>query len=145
VSPSQQVPLAEGLFTVSGQPQLMASRCRDCGVHTFPRQDGCPRCSGTTMEDVLLPPAGKLWTWTTQGFRPKTPPYLGPEGDDDFTPFLLGYVEFPGQLKVEGRLVGVDPDQVRIGQSMDVVLVPFREDGDSEVVTFAFRPSDGAR
>ena len=141
---TQQLPLAEGLFTHPGEPRLMASRCRDCQVHTFPRQDGCPRCSGTAMEDVLLPATGTLWTWTTQAFRPKTPPYQGPEGDEDFQPFCLGYVEFPGQVKVEGRLVDVEPDRLEIGQSMDVVAVPFRHDGDTEVLMYAFRPSTSA-
>ena len=40
---------------------------------------------------------------TTQGFEPKSPPYV-PDGE--FAPFAVGYVEFPGFLRVEGRLTG---------------------------------------
>ena len=44
-----------------------------------------------------------LWTWTTQGFEPK-PPYVA---DGEFEPYGVGYVEFPGFLRVEGRLTEV--------------------------------------
>jgi len=136
-----QVPIAEGLFTwPSEQPQLIGSRCTSCGAHTFPHQQGCPRCSSTEMEETLLASRGTLWTWTTQGFRPKTPPYGGPETEESFTPFLLGYVELPGQLKVEARLVDVEFEQLRLGLAMELAIVPFRRDGDTEIVTFAFRP-----
>jgi len=136
----QQVPLAEGLFSFPDDPHLLGSRCSQCGVHTFPRQEDCPRCSATAMEPVELATTGTLWTWTTQAFRPKTPPYLGPESDADFSPYLIGYVELPGQVKVEGRLVETTADQLTIGQQMELAIVPFRQDGDTEVVTFAFRP-----
>jgi uncharacterized OB-fold protein len=92
------------------------------------------------MEETLLASRGTLWTWTTQGFRPKTPPYGGPETEETFTPFLLGYVELPGQLKVETRLVDVEFEQLRLGLEMELAIVPFRRDGGTEIVTFAFRP-----
>jgi uncharacterized OB-fold protein len=92
------------------------------------------------MEETLLASRGTLWTWTTQGFRPKSPPYGGPETEETFTPFLLGYVELPGQLKVETRLVDVEIEQLRLGLAMELVIVPFRREGDTEVVAFAFRP-----
>ncbi len=141
MSTLEQVPIAEGLFTwPAEQPQLIGSRCSSCGAHTFPRQKGCPRCSRTEMEETLLASRGTLWTWTTQGFRPKSPPYGGPETEETFTPFLLGYVELPGQLKVETRLVDVEIEQLRLGLAMELVIVPFRREGDTEVVAFAFRP-----
>jgi uncharacterized OB-fold protein len=65
----------------------------------------------------LLPPEGTLWTWTVQGFEPK-PPYAA---DAPFAPFGVGYVEFPGYLRVEGRLTESDPSRLRIGMAMVVV------------------------
>ena len=56
-------------------------------------------------------------------------------------PFGVGYVELPGEVKVETRLTESDPDALRIGMEMELALVPFRTDDDgNEVVTFAFRP-----
>jgi len=72
------------------------------------------------MEETLLPERGTLWTWTTQGFEPKSPPYVA---DGEFVPFAVGYVEFPGCLRVEGRLTESDPARLRIGMPMRVVAV----------------------
>jgi uncharacterized protein len=136
-----RVPVAEGVFTwPSDEPRLIGSRCGACGMVTFPVQDSCPRCGSTAMEDELLSRQGRLWAWTIQDFAPPTPPYLGPTGED-FVPFAVGYVELPGEVKVESRLTENDPDVLTNGMEMELVIVPFRTDDDgNEVVTFAFRP-----
>ncbi len=139
-----QVPVADGIFTFpSDAPQLIGSRCAACGIVTFPRQDSCPRCAATAMVEHLLARRGTLWAWTTQDFPPPTPPYGGPSGKE-FVPFGIGYVELPGEVKVESRLTESDPRVLAHGMEMELVLVPFRTDDDgNEVVTFAFRPVTG--
>ncbi len=137
-----QVPVAEGIFTwpVQGEPQLIGSRCAECGIVTFPRQQSCPRCASEAMQEHLLARRGRLWAWTTQDFPPPTPPYLGPAGKD-FVPYGVGYVELGGDVKVESRLTEADPAVLKTGMEMELVLVPFgaNADGD-EIVTFAFAP-----
>lgn len=92
------------------------------------------------METIPLPTRGTLWTWTTQGFRPKGPPeghYRGDDTEETFVPYALGYVEIPGHCKVETRLIG---ESFEIGQEMELAIVPFRRDEDgNDVMTFAFR------
>ena len=73
---------------------------------TFPLRERCPACASADVSRTLLPERGTLWTWTIQGFEPKSPPYV-PDGE--FAPFAVGYVEFPGYLRVEGRLTEGDP------------------------------------
>src|SRR5690242_20448038 len=110
-----QVPVAEGLFTSSdGDPQLIGSRCEDCGIITFPAQDSCPRCASTAMAEQPLSRRGRLWAWTTQDFPPPSPPYGGPAGEA-FVPYGIGYVELPGEVKVESRLTESDPSALEIG------------------------------
>lgn len=124
----------DSLFTGTGQgTALVGSRCDDCGAYTFPRQGGCPRCTGSRMADAPLSRTGTLWSFTVQNFEPK-PPYTGPA---EFVPYGVGYVELPGQLIVEARLTECDPDQLRIGMPVRLELVPFRDDG---TLTFAFAP-----
>jgi len=139
----QQVPVAEGLFTwPSDEPQLIGSRCAACGVMTFPVQADCPRCNGADMKEALFHRRGTLWTFTTQGFVPKSPPYAFEVNPDDFETYAVGYVEFADQAKVEGRIFGCDPAALEIGMEMEVVVVPFMEDTDgNEVMTYAFRPT----
>src|SRR5436190_6258404 len=122
----------------SGGPSLIGSRCRTCATFAFPPKTGCARCTGTDMETVELGRRGTLWTWTIQGFPPKAPPYLGDDNPATFVPFGVGYVELPGQLKVEARLTESDPDRLRIGMELELVLVPLATDGDgNRVLTFA--------
>jgi hypothetical protein len=80
-------------------PRLIGSRCVVCGTHTFPVQDGCPRCTATSMEAVELAYRGTLWTWTIQAFPPKAPPFVGDVDPERFVPFGVGFVELPGQVK----------------------------------------------
>jgi uncharacterized OB-fold protein len=134
-------PIAERLFTwPSDTPQLIGSRCNRCGTVAFPAQDGCARCTAADSSEHLLAREGTLWTWTVQGFRPKSPPYVGPA---EFVPFPLGYVELPGEVKVETRLVDVDPADLRIGMPMELAIVPFETESGDAVLTFAFRPIAG--
>ncbi|HZR11759.1 MAG TPA: OB-fold domain-containing protein [Acidimicrobiia bacterium] len=136
-----RVPVADALFTwPSDDPQLIGSRCTSCGIVTFPVQESCPRCAFTDMEEHLLPRRGRLWAWTTQSFPPPSPPYSGPTGDA-FVPYGIGYVELPGEVKVESRLTEADPAVLRDGMEMELAIVPFRTDDEgNEVVTFAFAP-----
>lgn len=96
---------------------------------------------GVETETVELGRRGTLWTWTVQGFPPKSPPYIGNADPKTFTPFGVGYVELPGEVKVETRLTEADPSKLTIGMEMEMVVVPLGTDADgNEIVTFAFAP-----
>lgn len=137
----QARPIAERLFTWPAEsPQLIGSRCGDCGARTFPTQDSCPRCTSTSMTEVHLPRTGTLWTWTVQGFRPKSPPYRGEDTAESFEPYGVGYIDLEGELLVEARLTENDPERLAVGAEMELVLVPlYRDDNGNDVLTFAFR------
>jgi uncharacterized protein len=127
-----QTPVADGLFTwPSDQPALIASEVD--GRLTFP-----PRPGGSPY---LLKRHGTLWSFTSQNFRPPSPPYDGNDDDQSFEPYLLGYVELADELLVEGRLVDCDIESLELGQPMELRIVPYtvRPDG-TEVLTFAFAP-----
>jgi len=135
------VPVARGLFTwPSDEPRLVGTRCVECGLMAFPAYVACPRCGGAT-EEAEFDRRGTLWTWTTQGFIPKSPPYAVVETEATFVPYAVGYVEFAEQGRIEGRIVGCEPEDLRIGMEMEVVVVPFMTDAEGrEVVTYAFAP-----
>ena len=69
------------------------------------------------------------------GVPPKSPPYALAESPETFVPYAVGYVEFAGQARVEGRLTEADAAKLQIGMEMETVLIPFADD-----VTYAFRP-----
>jgi uncharacterized OB-fold protein len=131
--------VADGLIAGPAEaPALVASRCRHCGVVAFPRQSSCAACTSGDVEDHRLARRGTLWTWTIQCFPPKSPPYAG--APEDFEPYGVGYVELPGELRVEALLTEADPARLRIGMPMELVLVP----APGGALTYAFRPVEAA-
>ena len=132
---------AEGVFTgEGGATRLLAGRRKTDGRLVFP----CPSGGRASQFDLVeLGSHGRLWSWTVQRFAPKEP-FNGFNGED-FRPYAVGYVELPGELIVESRLVDVDFGQLHIGMPMQVTTEVYRVDADgSSVLTYAFRPSDGA-
>ena len=134
-------PVDPTLFTMGRDPRLIGSQCAGCGVVTFPRSKSCSRCTSEDMKDVELPKRGTLWSWTIQGFLPKSPPYAGPETPATFKPYGVGYIQLEDKVIVESRLTTSNPDELKIGMEMELVIIPFNTDADgNEVVTYAFAP-----
>jgi uncharacterized OB-fold protein len=140
---SRQIPVAEGLFTwPSDEPRLIGAQCADCGLVSFPAGSACQRCGGTDATDKLLSDRGTLWTFTTQDFRPPSPPYDGADTAATFQSYALGYVELSGEVMVEARLTEHDPARLAIGQPMRLAIVPYSVSADgTQVMTFAFAPA----
>jgi uncharacterized OB-fold protein len=141
-SGTRQIPVADGLFTwPSDQPRLIGARCEACGLIGFPAGPACERCGGTAAVEELLSDRGTLWTFTTQSFRPPSPPYDGADTAETFRPYALGYIELPGEVMVEARLTEPDPARLAIGQEMRLAIAPYSVSADgAEIVTFAFTP-----
>ena len=88
-----------------------------------------------------MPRRGTLWTWTVQRFMPK-PPYRSTATEATFEPFGLGYVELPGTLRIETRLLENDPQRLRIGADVELAFyTQYVEPDGTEVVNYAFRPA----
>ena len=137
-----QVSINDSILDISGDgPRLRGMRCKTCDNHVFPFQKGCPKCAGTDVEPVDLGTRGTLWAWTIQGFPPKAPPYLGETDPEKFRPYGIGYVELPGQTKVEARLTESDPTKLAEGMEMELTLEQVGKDEDgNDIVTYAFKP-----
>jgi uncharacterized protein len=129
-------PIAEGLWTDEAEPRLIGGRLPSGDV-VFPMPEGD---AAQGVERWPLSRKGKLWSWTSQDFRPKSP-YEGPgEGPADFKPFLLGYVELPGEVIVESLIVDARLEDLTLGMDMEFAIVPFND----HHTTFAFRPEQSA-
>lgn len=140
-----QRPIHDGLFSWPAEdPELLGSRCRNCGEHAFPAQPSCRACSAEDSEIVGMGRRGTLWTWTIQSFMPKTP-YLTDETPETFRAYGVGYVELENGLRVESRLKENSVDSLRIGQAMELEIVPIRtDDSDQQLLTFQFKATEAA-
>lgn len=124
------------LWSDDAKPHLMGGKLPS-GEIVFPMPQGD---AARDVEPYKLSRQGTLWSWTTQGFLPKEP-YEGPgsgpgEGPPDFQQFLLGYVELPGEVIVESRIVDARLEDLKLNMPMEFCVVPFNATHD----TFAFRP-----
>jgi uncharacterized OB-fold protein len=126
-----------------GAIRLWGSRCLVCGTVTFPQQSSCPRCTTDAMERHPLAREGTLWSWTVQGFAPKSPPYAG--SAEGFRPYGVGYVELDGEVRVESILTTADPEVLVIGMAMRLVAIPVAGLDQEGLVTFAFAPLQSGR
>lgn len=124
-------PIAESLYTNEAEPRLVGGRERTTGRIVFP----CP--NDEQFEAYPLSRQGTLWSFTVQRFRPKSPPYAGPES---FSPWPVGYVELPGETIVEARLTNIPFDQIRIGMPLRLTFIPLDPEADAPVMLYAFEP-----
>jgi len=129
------------LWSDDAQPHLMGGKLPS-GEVVFPMPQGD---AARDVEPYKLSRQGTLWSWTTQGFLPKEP-YEGPgsgpgEGPPDFQQFLLGYVELPGEVIVESRIVDARLEDLKLNMPMEFCIVPFNAAHD----TFAFRPINAVK
>lgn len=122
------------LINSDGTLELLAARDRESGRLVFPAP---VEADSARYESVVLPREGRLWSWTVQRFRPKSPPYAGPEA---FEPYAVGYVALGDAIIVEGRLSGAALDGFAIDMPMRVVAEPFTLESGERRTTFAFAP-----
>ena len=119
-----------------GQPVLQGARDRLSGRLVFP-----PPAEDERYALEALPRRGNLWSWTVQRFRPKSPPYAGPEA---FAPYAVGYVALDEAIIVEARLTGIDFADLRIGMALELTTLALDRADGGMVVTYAFAPADAA-
>jgi uncharacterized OB-fold protein len=142
MTPSKaSVPLREGLWVErpgpDARPQLLGSRCLSCREVFFPRKENgiCTYCQSTDLEDLSLSPRGKIYSFTVVMQRP--PVYYQGE-----VPYGLGFVELPEGVRVETLFTGCDPEDLRVGMEVEMVIDRLCEDeGGKEIVTYKFRPT----
>jgi len=107
------------------------------GRIVFPLPGGTER---DHYDRILLGGKGTLWGWTVQRFRPGSPPYAGAD-KDGFRPFVVGFMEIPGEVIVEGY-IEADPATLHVGQPMELTTRVLSTEADgTQVKIYAFRPT----
>ncbi|MCS6805633.1 MAG: OB-fold domain-containing protein [Acidobacteriota bacterium] len=138
MSEHRQIPIKAGLFELLDDGfHLIGSRCRQCGEVTFPVNAFCPQCCTETTDRIPLSRRGVLYSFTIQRFKPP-PPYRGP---DPFMPYGVGMIELPEGLRVTAILDEADPNKLRVGMLMELVITKLFDDEEgNEVLGYKFKP-----
>jgi uncharacterized OB-fold protein len=137
---ADRIHAAEGLFAETPEgPRLLGSKCASCGTVYFPRSALChnPGCEETRMEDASFGPRGTLWSCAIQNYPPPAPALY----EEPYQPYAMGAVDLPEGLRVMGRIHTDDPEAVRPGVDVELVVEPVKRDEEGrEIVTWMFRP-----
>ena len=142
MSQKPQVSAREGWFTLNpDNPRLLGSQCDECKTYYFPvhsqycRNPACDSESFTTLE---LSNKGKIWSYTNAGYAPP-PPFVA---SDPHEVFAIAAVELEKeQLVVMGQMVkGVQVDDLKIGDEVELTLDTLFEDDEQEVIVWKWQP-----
>lgn len=142
-APPVGAPAVDGWFTTDPEPALVGSRCTGSGTYFFPPTDvsRAPGHGGGPTESVVLSPRGRLWSYTSAGYRPPEP-YLDPPGG--FEPFVIAAVELEREgLVILGQLPpDVDVDSLHVGMPMQLIVDTLYEDETGARTIWKWIPDD---
>lgn len=131
---TNKVAALDGWYTLdSDAPALIGNQCTDCGTYYFPKETHfCknPDCDSNTFNDVELSREGKIWSYTSAEYQPPAP--FVPA--DPHVPFTIAAVELDKEkLVVLGQVIqGVKPEDLSIGDEVELVLDCLHEDTDED-------------
>ena len=76
-------------------------------------------------------------------FPQASPPFPPVTAEAPFTPFLLGYIELVGEVRVQARLYYPAGQTPQIGQSMQLVFEPlYRTEDGEQIIGYGFAPQE---
>lgn len=130
--------IADDVLTDTGaDAALIGGKHKETNKVVFPWPTGSQRA---LFEPFQLSKQGTLWSWSVQRFLPKSPPYMGSETLETFKPYVFGYVELPGEVIVQTRIVNAQQDALKIGMPLKLTVIDFDHKERGLVKTYAFEP-----
>jgi uncharacterized OB-fold protein len=98
--------------------RLAFARCQSCGHWHSPPLEQCRRCAGATAYEPVAG-TGAISTFIVQ----RQPAVVGFFDQVPYTVAIVELDEQPG-LRIPGRVIDVDPDDVTIGMRVQMRIVP---------------------
>jgi len=122
-------PDMQPFFEAARRHQLVVQRCTQCGTYRFPAREICSHCLSRAAAWVPVRGAGEVFSYNVmhQVYHP------GFAGEVPYAVVLVKLIE---GVKMTSNLVGVRPEQIRIGMPVRVVF----EDITDEVTLPKFTP-----
>ena len=115
-------------FDAAKRRELVVQRCRGCGALRFPAREICSQCLSRRVEWVPVSGRGEIFSYNVmhQVYHP---------GFATEVPYAVVVVQLDEGAKMISNLVGVAPQDIRIGMRVEVVF----EDVSDEVTLPKFR------
>lgn len=113
--------------------KLIAARCSSCGRAFYPPISACPYCGSRSLDSIELPRVGRLVSYSIV--------YTVPFDDRSRSPIIIGLVDL-GVTRLIAEIVDVNPEEVKIGDSVEAVFRRVSVDGATGLIVYGikFRP-----
>ena len=121
----------EPFWQAAKEQRLVAAKCSDCSTFRMPPTPYCPQCQSQNTEWPQLSGMATVYSFVVCDRSPFP-------GVDDFIyiPIVVEFEDAPG-IRLVSNLVGVLPEDVRIGMPLQVDWNPIAEDWKQPI----FRPA----
>lgn len=134
--PSRAVPavtdLTQPFWDAARAGRLAIQRCQDCKRYNHPPRPLCDACLSDKLAFEDVSGNGTVWSHTVMHQKSVA-------GFEETVPYLTALIELDEQpmLLLPSNLLGVSPDDVKIGRRVHVTFTPL----DGDVVLPQFVPS----
>jgi uncharacterized protein len=131
--PRTQDPLDEAFWAYCSQRELRFQCCDDCGAWRFLPRYMCAQCGSPDYTWAEVCGRGAIYTWTVihQAMHPAFAADV---------PYVAAVVELEEGVRLATRLVGCEPDDLRLGKPVRLV---FRDLGEGVIAPW-FEPANAA-
>jgi hypothetical protein len=110
---------------------LVGEVCHTCGHKIFPPRDVCPQCAREAQQAHQFSGRGEVYSFTTV-FNP-------PTGFEEYAPYTVALVKLEEGPLVTAQMTDVEPEQVAIGQKVEMVTRKLRDDGRQGVISYGYK------
>ncbi len=94
--------------------RLEASKCKECGHISYPPRKICPVCKSGSMEKVILPEEGEIYSYTVVR--------VPSQGFSEFAPIPVAVVKLTNGVKLTLQVVDSEIDDIEIGKKVKIVF-----------------------
>jgi len=101
-------------WAATSEDRLLLRHCTDCDATFHPPRRICPECHGDATEWIEASGEGTIYTFSVMRQN------FGPFGEA--VPYVLAYVELDEGPRILTNVVGVDVDEVEIGQRVTIAF-----------------------
>jgi len=112
------------------QGKLTTTKCNKCGHIFWPPEVVCPECLSDDLEYVDMPKRGKIYAFTVQVAA--IPPRFEP-------PLIHAIIDFENGVRIISPLVDTKPEDVKLGDEVELKVVNIPPDSHGDRVLFFFK------
>ncbi|MDO5851064.1 MAG: Zn-ribbon domain-containing OB-fold protein [Methanobacteriaceae archaeon] len=111
---------------------LIGTKCNTCNEVFFPKRVICPNCrSHGKIEDIQFKGTGKIYSYST--IHTPTPEFK------INSPYTVAIVETDEGAKITTQIVDCNPENINIGDDVEVVFRKIKEEGKEGVISYGYK------